>query len=506
MRGVERSVIPVNFKAVLYILGWILIIEGAFMLLPFFVALIYGEPTGVSFLIMSIISMIIGLAIVCRKPKNMTFFAREGFAVTSLSWIVLSIFGCIPFVINGEIPVFTDALFETASGFTTTGASILNDIEALSHASLFWRSFTHWLGGMGVLVFLLALVPMTGGSHMNIMKAESPGPSVDKLLPKVRQTAFVLYAIYFGLTALEFIFLIAGKMPVFDAITTAVGTAGTGGFGVKSDSMASYSPYIQWVVGVFMMLFGVNFTFYFLIIIKKFRQAFALEEVRKYLLIIAAATAVIVISTTRSGMFTAMPFWDKLRHSFFQVAAMITTTGFSTIDYDYPNWPMIANIIVVALMFVGACAGSTGGGIKISRVSILFKTVKKELSLFFHPKRVVLIKFEHKPVAHETIRTTNVFIMAYIFVFVASVFLVAIDNFDFTTTFTAVLSALNNIGPGLSQAGPTESFSAFSHFSKYILIFDMIAGRLELYPMLLLLSPEFWKSTFSPNRSIRVYR
>ncbi|MCH5212956.1 MAG: TrkH family potassium uptake protein [Oscillospiraceae bacterium] len=495
-----------NFRAVLYILGWILNIEGAFMLLPFIVALIYGESSGFSFLIVGIISMIIGLIIVLRKPKNMTFFAREGFAVTALSWIVLSIFGCIPFIINGDIPVFTDALFETASGFTTTGASILNNVEALSHASLFWRSFTHWLGGMGVLVFLLALVPMTGGSHMNIMKAESPGPSVDKLLPKVRQTAFVLYAIYFGLTALELIFLIAGKMPVFDAITTAVGTAGTGGFGIKSDSMASYSPYIQWVVGVFMMLFGINFTFYFLLIIKKFRQAFALEEVRKYILLIIAATAIIIISIMRSGAFIEMPFTDKLRHAFFQVSSIITTTGFSTVDYDYPNWPLIANIVIVALMFIGACAGSTGGGIKVSRVSILFKTVKKELTLFFHPKRVVLIKFDRKPVAHETIRTTNVFIMAYIFVFVASVFLVSIDNFDFTTSFTSVAATLNNIGPGLSNAGPTESFAAFSHFSKYVMIFDMIAGRLELYPMLILLTPEFWKSVFSPNRGIRVYK
>ncbi len=407
-----------NFRAVLYILGWILNIDGAFMLLPFIVSLIYGESTGTSFLIVALVSIAIGILIVRRKPENMTFFAREGFAVTALSWLVMSFFGCLPFVFNGEIPSFTDAIFETVSGFTTTGASILNDVESLSHASLFWRSFTHWIGGMGVLVFLLALIPMTGGSHMNIMKAESPGPSVDKLLPKVRQTAFALYAIYFGLTVLEIVFLMAGKMPAFDAITTAVGTAGTGGFAIKSDSMAGYSPYIQWVVGVFMLMFGVNFSFYFLIIARRFRQALSLHEVRTYLIIIMGATALITVSIIGRGMLSDMPFSDKLRHVFFQVSSIITTTGFTTTDYDFPNWPMIANVVLVALMFIGACAGSTGGGIKVSRVSILFKTVRKQLTLFFHPKRVVLIKNDGKTIAHETIRSTNVFIMAYIFVYI----------------------------------------------------------------------------------------
>lgn len=491
-----------NFRSVLYILGWILNIEGAFMFLPFLVSLYYNEPQGTAFAVTALICIAAGCAIISRKPKNMMFFAREGFAVTSLSWLVLSVFGCIPFVMNGDIPVFTDALFETVSGFTTTGASILNDIESLSRASLFWRSFTHWIGGMGVLVFLLALIPMTGGSHMNIMKAESPGPSVDKLLPKVRHTAFVLYALYFALTMLEFIILALLRMPFFDAITTAVGTAGTGGFAIRGDSMGGYSPAIQWVVGVFMMLFGVNFSFYFLIVRRRIRQALSFEEVRNYLIIIIGATAIIMLTILYRHMLPDMSFEEKLRHAFFQVSSIITTTGFSTIDYD-TLWPETAKITLTALMFVGACAGSTGGGIKVSRVSILFKTVKKELTLFFHPSRVVLIKNEKKIVAHETIRSTNVFIMAYIFTFVISVVLVSLDNFDFTTSFTAVAATINNIGPGLSQAGPTESFSSFSHFSKYIMIFDMLAGRLELYPMLMLITPEFWKSILFPKRIVR---
>ena len=494
-----------NFRSVLYILGWILNIEGAFMLLPFAVSVIYNEPQGVPFLGVALICILLGTLIVIKKPKNMNFFAREGFAVTSLSWIMLSVFGCLPFVINGDIPNFTDALFETVSGFTTTGASILDDIESLSHASLFWRSFTHWLGGMGVLVFLLALIPMTGGSHMHIMKAESPGPSVDKLLPKVRQTAFVLYAIYFALTVLEFAFLVYAGMPIFDAVTTTAGTAGTGGFGIKSDSMAGYSAAIQWIVAVFMMLFGMNFGFYFLLIRRSFKAAFSYEEIRNYVLIIIAACVFIMLSVISRGCLADMSFAEKLRHTFFQVTSIMTTTGFSTIDYDN-LWPQTANLILVALMFVGACAGSTGGGIKVSRVSILFKTVKKEMTLFFHPQRVVLIKNEHKPIAHETIRSTNVFIMAYIFTFVVSVLLVSIDNFDFTTTFTAVAATINNIGPGMSMAGPTESFSAFTYFSKYVMIFDMLAGRLELYPMLILITPEFWRSIFCPNRGIRIYR
>ncbi len=488
-----------NFRSVLYILGRVLNIEGAFMLLPFFIALIYREDVLTAYAFTAALCAVTGFLICLCKPKNMTFYAREGFLATSLSWIVMGIFGCIPFVMTGEIPVFTDALFETISGFTTTGTTILNDIESLSLASLFWRSFTHWLGGMGVLVFLLALLPMTGGSHMNIMRAESPGPSVDKLMPKVRQTAAVLYSIYIALTVFEFIALIIVKMPVFDALNTAVATAGTGGFAVKNDSMASYSPAIQWVVAVFMMLFGVNFGFYFYIIRRRIKGAFSIQEVWHYALIIAAACALILISVSLSGetladkSFVALPFSDKLRHTFFQVCAIITTTGFTTINFD-SAWTEAAKLLLVVLMFVGACAGSTGGGIKISRITILMKTVWKETTLFFHPKRIVIIKNENKPVAHETIRSTNVYIMSYILIFIASVIIVSFDNFDFTTSFTAITTTLNNIGPGLN--GAAGNFSAFSHLSKYVIMFDMLAGRLEIYPMMMLFVPELWKSIF----------
>ena len=489
-----------NYRAVIYILGWVLVIEGAFMLLPFIVGLIYSEQQGFIYLAVSIATMLIGAIAVLSKPKNMNFFVREGFAVVSTSWIFLSIFGCIPFIITGEIPSFTDALFETISGFTTTGTSILTDVEALSHVSLFWRSFTHWIGGMGVLVFLLALLPMTGGSHIHIMRAESPGPTVDKLVPKVRETAAILYIIYFVLTMLEIIFLTVGKMPFFDAVTITFGSAGTGGFAIKADSLGSYSPYLQWVVGIFMMLFGINFSFYFLVITRRFRQAFKLEEVRNYISIIIVAVAIIIIACAVNNSMNVIDgnswtFSDKLRHTFFQVSSLITTTGFSTFDYD-KYWPEVAKMVVIGLMLCGACAGSTGGGIKVSRLTILFKTVKKEITMFFHPKRVLKIKSDNKVVNHETIRSINVFFIAYTMILASSVFIVSFDGHDFSTNFSAVVATLNNIGPGLSGAGPACNFSFFSPLSKYVMMFDMLAGRLEIFPMLVLFAPEFWKSIF----------
>lgn len=492
-----------NFRAVIYILGWVLNIEGAFMLLPFIVGLIYGEPQGFTFLYVAIACIVLGTAAVLSKPKNMNFFVREGFAVVSTSWIVLSIFGCLPFIFTGEIPSFTNALFETISGFTTTGASILSDIEALSHASLFWRSFTHWIGGMGVLVFLLALLPMTGGSHIHIMRAESPGPSVDKLVPKVRETAAILYIIYFALTMLEMILLTAGDMSFFEAVNTAFATAGTGGFAVKSTSMGGYSPYIQWVVAIFMMLFGVNFGVYFMFLTRRFRQAFKHEEVRTYLLIIASAVIIILVSCAVNNSMnivdgTAWSLGDKVRHTFFQVASLITTTGFSTFDYD-KYWPQTAKMIVIGLMLIGACAGSTGGGIKVSRITTLLKTVKKELTMLFHPKQVLKIKSDGKVVNHETIRSINVFFVTYVLILAVSVFFLSFDGHDFTTNFTAVLATLNNIGPGLNDAGPACNFAFFSPLSKYVMMFDMLAGRLEIFPMMVLFVPEFWKS-FRPAR------
>ncbi|MCH5184885.1 MAG: TrkH family potassium uptake protein [Oscillospiraceae bacterium] len=480
-----------NFKAVIYILGWILNIEGAFMFAPVLISLIYGETQGAAFAVVALICIATGSVIVSAKPENMTFFTKEGLAVTALAWIILSLFGCLPFIINRDIPSFTDALFETVSGFTTTGTSILNDVEALSHASLFWRSFTHWIGGMGVLVFLLALIPMTGGSHMNIMRAESPGPVVGKFLPKVRQTAFALYAIYIALTVAEILALIICRMPVFDAVNTALATAGTGGFGIKSTSLADYSPCIQWIVAVFMALFGINFNVYFLLFMRRFKSAALHEEARYYLLIILAAAAVITLSLYVSGTLPEKSFGGNIRHVFFQVISVITTTGFTTLDYEV--WPQIALTILIGLMFIGACAGSTGGGIKVSRILILFRTVCREIMLFFNPKRVVKIKIEDKPVTNELVHSVSVFLAAYVLLFAVSVLLVSIDNHDFTTTFTAVAATVNNIGPGLGKAGPTESFSFFSGFSKYVMMFDMLAGRLELYPTLMLLAPDFWK-------------
>ena len=461
------------------------------MLLPFLVAVIYGETEGYYYLSVAILCVVMGSMMTYRKPQNQVFYLKEGCVATSLSWILMSLFGCLPFWLSGEIPSFTDALFETISGFTTTGASILSDVEALSHCAIFWRSFTHWIGGMGVLVFLLAVIPLSGGSNINLMRAESPGPSVGKLVPKVRYTARILYIIYFAMTLLEFIFLIAGKMPVFDAINTSFGTAGTGGFGIKNDSMASYSPYLQWVVTIFMILFGVNFNAYYLMLFKKFKKAFSMEEVRYYFIIIAVSIGIITcnIIDTSAGIF------DALTKASFQVASIITSTGFSTVDFNL--WSETCRTILVILMFIGACAGSTGGGIKVSRIVILIKTVNKELTSYIHPKSVKKIKFEGKPIEHEVVRAINVYFITFILIFAASVFALSFEGRDLITNFTAVIATLNNIGPGLELVGPSQNFGFFSHFSKYVLMFNMLAGRLELFPLLILFHPAIWKDLFT---------
>lgn len=456
------------------------------MLLPCIVALIYREDSLWGFLFMAIIGIAIGTVLTIKKPKNHVFFARDGFAAVALSWIVLSIFGALPFVISGEIPNFINALFETISGFTTTGSSILTDVEALSRSAIFWRSFTHWIGGMGVLVFILTVLPMAGGYHMHLMRAESPGPSVGKLVPRVRETAMILYGIYVAMTVVQIILLLIGQMPLFDALTITFGTAGTGGFGILNDSIASYTPYQQWVITIFMILFGINFNVYYLILIKKVRDAFRYEELRCYLGIIAAAIIMIVINTW--GMFDTIG--ETIRHSAFQVASIITTTGYSTTDFN--QWPQLAKSILVLLMFIGACAGSTGGGIKVSRIVLMVKTIGKEMSRVIHPRSVKIIQMEKKKVDHEVIRSVNVFIMAYLILFAISVLLVSIDNFDPTTTFTAVATTLNNLGR-LDAVGSASNFASFSPFSKIVLMFDMLAGRLEILPMLILFTPAIWK-------------
>ena len=478
-----------NYAIVFRLLGYILMIEGTLLLLPAAASLIYGEWMVLAvFLLTAAVSAGIGFALRAIRPRSKVFYMREGFTATALSWIVISVVGAAPFVLTGCIPNPVDALFETVSGFTTTGASILPAVEPLQHGILFWRSFTHWIGGMGVLVFLLCLLPLTGnGYHMNLMKAESPGPSVTKLVPKVQSTAKILYGLYLFLTVLEFILLLVGRMPVFDSLCTAFGTAGTGGFGIKNDSFGSYSTYLQGVVTVFMILFGINFNVYFLFYMKKPKEALRCEEARWYLGIIA--TSILVIT------FFVRDFFDSLflafHHVAFQVASIITTTGFATVDFNL--WPTVPKTILVLLMFIGACAGSTGGGIKVSRVVLLFRSLTKELSQSLHPNQVRKIHFEGRAVDHVVLRSVNVFMAAYILIFAISVLLIGIDNFDLVTNFTAVAATLNNIGPGLELVGPAQNFGLFSNFSKLVLTFDMLAGRLELFPLLLLFYRGTWK-------------
>ncbi len=462
-------------------------IEAAFMLFPCLVAAIYSEKSGFAFLICAVVFGIIGRLMTLKKPKNSVFYAKEGFVAVALSWILLSIIGAIPFYVSGEIPSVVDAMFEIVSGFTTTGASILTDVESLSKCMLFWRSFSHWIGGMGVLVFILAILPMAGGQNIYLMRAESPGPVVGKLVPRMRKTAMVLYIIYTVMTLVEIVLLIAGRMPVFEAICTSLGTAGTGGFGIKNDSMASYSPYIQIVVTIFMFLFGVNFNFYFLLLVKRFKDAIKMEEVRWYFIIFAGAVIAITINITNSIGDLAV----NLKDAAFQVSSIMTTTGYSTTDFD--QWPQFSRTLLVVLMFIGACAGSTGGGIKVSRIIIYVKEFIREISCAIHSRNVKIIKSDNKAIEDSTIRTTNGFLVAYILIFVASIILVSLNGFDLETTFTAVAATFNNIGPGLAKVGPMCNFSILSDFSKIVLTFDMLAGRLELFPILILFAPQTWR-------------
>lgn len=479
-----------NSSIIRYVLGQVLKIEGILMLLPCLVALIYQESVGFYYLVTALLCMILGFLMTFKKPSDFVFYLKEGCVTTTLSWALMSFFGAIPFWASGEIPSLTDALFETVSGFTTTGASILSDVEALSHCSLMWRSFTHWIGGMGVLVFLLAVIPMTGGSHMNLMRAESPGPSVGKLVPKIKSTARILYLIYFGLTVIQCILLLCGGMTLFDSLTTSFGTAGTGGFGIKNDSIGGYSPYIQWVVTIFMIIFGVNFNAYYLILFHQFKKAICMEEVRYYFLVILASISIICVDIRNYYE----SFSEVLRHAAFQVGSLITTTGFSTTDFNL--WPQTSKTILVLIMFIGACAGSTGGGIKVSRFVVLFKTVAKELDSYIHPKSIKKIRMDGKPVEHEVLRSINVYFITFITVFVVSLLIVSFNGHDLVTNFTAVTATINNIGPGLNIVGPTENFGFFSNLSKYVFIIDMLAGRLELFPLLIFFHPAVWQDLF----------
>lgn len=476
-----------NYSIIFYILGCVLKFEGVFLLLPVLVDLIYQEGCAPSYLLVAVICLVLGFLLTYRKPKSTNLYTREGFVSVALSWIIMSIFGAIPFVLTGDIPFYVDALFETISGFTTTGASILPEVESLTHASLFWRSFTHWVGGMGVLVFIMSILPLMGGSTMNLMKAESTGPSVSKLVPHTKDTAKILYGIYLALTLCELVLLLLFGMSLFDALCTSFGTTGTGGFGIKNDSFASYSPALQNIVTIFMILSGVNYTAYFYLLCGKLKEVFKLEEVRWYFMIILASAGMIIYNT--KAMYPAVG--ETVRHAFFQVGSIITTTGFATTDFDL--WPEMSKSILVILMFIGACAGSTGGGMKVSRLLILFKSIKKELSLVIHPQQIKKIRMNGRVVEHEVIRSTNVFLVIYFAILLISTLLISIDEYGFTTNFTAVVATLNNIGPGLELVGPTQNFSIFSVFSKCVLMFDMLAGRLELFPMMVLLLPTTWK-------------
>ena len=476
-----------NFRIIAYIVGWVCNFQAIFMVLPCITALVYQEHEFFAFLISMILCLIVGIPLTARKPKNKVFYTKDGCVAVALSWLALCIFGSVPFVLSGSIPHPIDAFFETVSGFTTTGSSILTDVEVLPHCILMWRSFTHWIGGMGVLVFLLSLLPLAGGYHMNLMKAESPGPSVSKLVPKVQQTAKILYSIYIGLTLIQIVLLLIGNIPLFDTLCIAFGTAGTGGFGIKNDSMGSYSTYCQIVTTIFMILFGVNFSAYYLILTKKIRQALKFEEVRYYLGIIAAAILVIGLNT----MHLFQNLGVSIQQAAFQVGSIITTTGFSSADFN--QWPALSKTILVLLMFVGACAGSTGGGIKVSRILILCKAAKKEFQLYLHPNAVKKIKMDQKTITHDILSSTNIYLTLYLLIFAVSMLLISLDNFDMTTNFTAVTATLNNIGPGLEIVGPMGNFSSFSYFSKCVLIFDMLAGRLEIFPLLLLFFKGTWK-------------
>ena len=476
-----------NRKMIFYLLGQIVKSEAALLALPFAVSLIYAEyNAAIAFSVAIAAALVIGFSLtLIFKPKNRDIFAKEGFIVVALAWICMSLIGAVPFTVAGEIPSYIDALFETVSGFTTTGASILTDVESMSHGLLFWRSFTHWIGGMGVLVFVMAILP-TSDRSIHIMRAEMPGPIVGKIVPKAKQTAKILYLIYIILTVVEIIFLLFGGMSLFESLIHAFGTAGTGGFGIKADSIASYSPYIQWVITAFMLLFGINFNLFYLIILGRVKNALKSSELWCYISIVAASVTVICINI--AGTFQS--FADCIRTSAFQVASIITTTGYSTVDFNL--WPEFSKTILLILMFIGGCAGSTAGGLKVSRIVLIFKMIKKELRHMLHPRSVSSVKFEGKKVDGITQNSVYSYFTIFMVSFFAVLLVLSFEDFDFLTNFTAVSACINNIGPGLGLVGPAGSFAGFGELSKLALSFAMLLGRLEIYPLLFLFTPSVW--------------
>ena len=479
-----------NYRMIVRMLSITLRIVAVLMLPALVIALGCHEfPAAVAFAITVALMFLLSLATNIFKPRKTTFYAREGFVITALVWIILSAIGALPFYLSGSIKSYVDCLFETVSGFTTTGASILSDVEALPYSLLYWRSFTHWVGGMGVLVFLLAVSTYAGGKgdSMFIMRAESPGPQVSKLVPRTMQTARILYLIYTGMTVIEVIFLLLGGMPLFDAVTLSFGTAGTGGFGVRNDSIMSYSPYLQWVITVFMILFGVNFSLYYLLLMRSFCRVWRDEELRFYIIIILVAVAVITVSIlpAMNGNIS-----DSVRHAAFQVASLMTTTGYCTLNYEV--WPQICHVLLMLLMIVGACAGSTGGGVKCSRIIMLLKSLRVETQRLLHPSMVRPVKMDGKAVPDTTIRTLYAYFGVYSMIALTTVLLLSLEGFSFETSVSAMLACLNNIGPGFDAVGPVMNYSSYSVFSKLLLSFNMLAGRLEIFPILLLFCPGIW--------------
>ncbi len=479
-----------NYKMMGRFIGQILMVEAVFMIPAGIISLCYGEYNAMwSFWATIAISLLVSgvLHLVCKGAPS-AFYAKEGLVCVGLSWIVLSLFGCLPFWFSREIPNYIDAFFEIVSGFTTTGASIVPNVEALSRGILYWRSFSHWLGGMGVLVFLLAFTGQKGsGFTMHLLRAESPGPNVGKLVPKMRNTAAILYIIYVVLTIINILFLIAGRMPLFEAVCTAFGTAGTGGFGIKNDSMASYSPYLQNVTTVFMILFGVNFSCYYLLLLRKFSNVFKDEELRLYIGIILAAIALIVWNLW--GYYGS--FEETVRHAAFQVGSIITTTGYSTTDFDL--WPAFSKTILLILMVVGASAGSTGGGLKVARLLLLMKSLWRNIRKTLNPKKVMVVRNNGEVVDEQILDNTNAYLAAYVVIIFLIFLIISLDGYSIGTNFSAVLCTFNNIGPGMEAVGPMCNFSIYSDLSTFVLSIGMLAGRLEIFPILVLLSRNTWK-------------
>lgn len=476
-----------NYSIIRYILCKVLEFTGIFMTLPCLVAVIYRERSGYAFFAVLLGSLLLGRIGRQWKPKSHVFYAREGFVTVSLSWLLLSVVGALPFMLSGEVPSFTDALYETVSGLTTTGSSILADVEILSKSVQFWRMFTHWIGGMGVLVLIMAVLPLSGSYNMHLMRAESPGPSVGKLVPKVKDTAMILYGIYVAFTLLQTVALMLAGLPLYDALTLSFSTVGTGGFGLVNNSAASYSPAVQIILIVFMLICGINFQVYYLLLVKKPKDALLNGELRFYLLWLLATTFFFCINNR--ALFHSMG--EAVRHSLFQVVSVATTTGFTTMNSS--QWPVFSQMIIFLLCLCGACAGSTSGGFKVSRVVILFRTVQNELAHVIHPKSVKKVLYEGRYLDGEVTKSVQVYLAIYVLVFILSLLLLSIDGLSISHNLSAVASCLNNVGQGFEALGPGGSAWALSSFSKYVLIFDMLVGRLEFIPLLILLSPKTWK-------------